>query len=371
MNTYLEKIRNNEPNSFEIFVFIIIILSSLLIGIETEPNVYAKLYNYLHLIDLAILIIFIIEIAIKMVAQDGKPWLYFKDPWNVFDFVIIMVSFLPFVIFQGQFDTHTFIVLRIVRAFRIARLFSHIKHFHAIVKSLRESIPKIGYVLFLLIILFYLYAIIGHFLFGRYDPEHFGNLFSSLLTLFESMLGNWAGYLNPLFRGTGNLLVNSLESFKPSDYPFIVPIYFISFYLFGGLIVLNLFVGIIVSEFVDVKKHELNNSSNDEESEFIEILKDSLENGVIQDSSRKFIEKRRIKLGISEDTAKILEDTVINKIKYDPNETDYLDELNDAIEDGAIVDAPRKYLEKRRVKLGISNIRAKELESIVLERMKG
>ena len=284
----LLKIKNKEHNSLDTFVLFVIVISAILIGIETEPTVFLKYYILLHRIDIIILTIFILEMVIKMIAEGKKPWLYFKDPWNIFDFIIIIVSLLPFIISAGQNDTHAFAAIRIIRlfrimralrAFRVLRLVTHLKPLQLIVTTLIKSIPSMMYVLSLLTILFYLYAIIGHYLFGKFDPEHFGDLFSSLLTLFESMLGSWSSFIDPLMHSSEKIMENGKEILKAIDYSYIVPIYFISFYFMGGLIILNLFIGVIVSELLDAKKQQ-----------YIEETRESFKDDLSKESFKIVIE---------------------------------------------------------------------------------
>ena len=76
-----------------------ILLASVLVGVQTyelsSPDIRAAAKT-LDLIDQIILWIFVLEIGIKMGAEGSKPWQYFRDPWNVFDFTIVAVCFLPF-----------------------------------------------------------------------------------------------------------------------------------------------------------------------------------------------------------------------------------------------------------------------------------
>jgi voltage-gated sodium channel len=197
IKSIFEKIKNKESNIFDNFIIIVIIFSAILIGIETEPSIYKANASLFHFIDVLILSIFTIEIIIKIGVHGNKPWKYFMDPWNLFDFVIVIVSLLPFILTNGHEDTHAiaglriirvFRVLRALRAFRILRLITHLKPLQLIVDTLIKSIPSLIYIIGLLGILFYLYAVIGHFLFSKYDPIHFGDLGSSLLTLFQSIL---------------------------------------------------------------------------------------------------------------------------------------------------------------------------------------
>jgi voltage-gated sodium channel len=251
ISNILLKIRNKEHNNFDNFILIIILISAVLIGLETEPWLVNQFHYQFHIADIIILGIFIFEIIFKMIAQGLKPWKYFHDPWNLFDFIIVILSFLPYIVTHGQDDTHAFAAFRVirlvraVRVFRVFRVITHIKHLQILVETLIKSLPSLMYVIILLGIFFYIYSVIGVFLFGQYDQNHFGNLQSALLTMFECIAGSWTD------------IVDNLYQFKDMPHPWVIPYFFISFYFLAGLIILNLFIGIIVSELSSVKEAKI------------------------------------------------------------------------------------------------------------------
>ena len=131
------------------------------------------------------------EIVIKFIAYNKD---FFKYKWNIFDLVIVAVSIL------SSFSYFT--VLRVLRIFRSARILNAIRSMRAIkafrfIDSLNQlktiftalikSIPGIIWTCLLLMIFFYIYAIVGTNSFGSDFPEYFGSLGRSLLTLFQVM----------------------------------------------------------------------------------------------------------------------------------------------------------------------------------------
>ncbi len=260
MKKLLKKIRAKEQNSFDSFIFIIIVLSAIVIGVETDIDLYNKYPSFFHYFDIIILSIFVFEILIKLVAQGNKPWRYFFDGWNIFDFIIVLLCLLPYIIPNSSEDTHAFLafrmlrLLRAIRVFRVFRLITHFEPLQHLVDSLLRSIPQMLYVVILLAIVFYVYGVTGHFLFSPFSPSHFGQLSSSIVTLFESIAGNWGEIMRSILSSTEKIIVNGEYVYKHIEYPSIVPIYFISFYLIAGLIIMNLFIGIIVSEMSNVKR---------------------------------------------------------------------------------------------------------------------
>ena len=237
------------------FIFILILLSALLIGLETYPGVVSGHSDLLHLADRIIILLFTAEIALKIIAGGRKPWQFFRDPWNVFDFIIVAVCLVP----AG--DTHYVAVLRILRVLRVLRMVTFVPDLRLIVGALLRSIPSMGYVMMLIAILFYVYAIIGVFIFGQSDPVHFGDLHHAMVTLFQVLtLEGWAEIMDVHLYGEvaeGGRRIVAL-------WPFI---YFASFILIGAMIIMNLFIGIIMNSMEKTKKEmskELNEVKNND-----------------------------------------------------------------------------------------------------------
>lgn len=241
-------IKNNRL--FNNFIFSLILLSAVVIGLETYPTLAKKYYDVLSLIDQLIIVLFTIEIALKIISNGKKPWIYFSDPWNVFDFVIVAICLIPLN------DTHYFAVFRILRILRILRLINVFPKLKLIIGALLKSIPSMGYVIMLIGILFYVYAIVGVFVFSATDPMHFGDLLHAFVTLFKVLtLEGWTDIMNVHIFGESvneNMQIISL-------WPFF---YFASFILIGAMIIMNLFIGIIMNSMEESQK-ELSKELNE------------------------------------------------------------------------------------------------------------
>jgi voltage-gated sodium channel len=210
---------------FHRFIIVTIILAGVLAGIETDAAIMAAHGPMLRTLDSIVLAVFIIEALFKLTAHAPRPWLYFKDGWNVFDFTVIVLCLLPV-------DSQFAVVLRLGRTLRLLRLVSALPKLQLLVGALIKSFASMGYVGLLLGIMLYIYAIIGVHLFGGHDKEHFGSLPQAFLTLFQTItLDDWR---NLLARAAG-------------DSPTMAVIYFVSFILLGTMIMLNLFIGIIMN----------------------------------------------------------------------------------------------------------------------------
>lgn len=238
-----------QSNWFSTVVFLAIVLTSALVGVETyaafDPGTTAG--QTVLLIQQVILWFFALEIVLKMAARWPRPHTYFTDGWNILDFLVVAVCFLPF-------GTQYAAVVRLARTLRVLRLVTVLPKLQVLVAALLKSIPSLGYVGALLFVHFYIYAVIGVFLFGQNDPMHFRNLHTSLLTLFEIVtLEGWIDIMNIQVHGSDVVGYADVPPYIASlprvsaEFPTVAPIYFVSFILLGTMIVLNLFTGTIIA----------------------------------------------------------------------------------------------------------------------------
>mgnify|MGYP002628353909 FL=1 len=233
-----------------------ILLAGALVGIETHEPTAVKYHGLLQVLDWGVLLIFILEIIIKVIALAPRPQDFFKDPWNVFDFVIVAVCLIPA---SGGFGP----VLRLFRLLRVLRLLSAVPKLQLLVSALLKSLPSMLYVSVLLLLLFYVYAVAGVMFFADNDPVHFGHLGDALLSLFRIVtLEDWTDvmylqiYGSDVYEGynisEANLAANYPE-FKPQAQPILATIYFVSFVLLGTMVMLNLVIGVIVNGMDDAR----------------------------------------------------------------------------------------------------------------------
>lgn len=215
-----QTIRDNKV--FELFVIAVIIFSSLMIGIRTyELN--PTFETILVALDYAVTLFFVIEISIRMAAEDRLRD-FFKKGWNIFDFVIVVVSLIPLD------DSQYALIARMLRLFRVMRLISFIPELRVLVSALITALPRMGYVALLMFIIFYLYAVIGNLLFSTINPTLWGDLGISLLTLFRvATFEDWT-----------DVMYETMAVYKLSW------MYYISFIFFSAFVFLNMMIGIVV-----------------------------------------------------------------------------------------------------------------------------
>ncbi len=221
----------------------LIIVACVIIGVETNREFYAEHFWWMHLLDRIIISLFAVELlvrysaSIKLNAARGikKYFVFFTDTWHVIDVIVVIVCLLP---------THTeyFAVLRTLRILRVFLLVDELPRLKLLVNALIKSIPSMGYVMLLLMLHFFAYAVIATDLFGVTNQEDFGSLGASLFTLFRVVTGD----------GWGDILRCVVEH-SPYLNQTVVILYFISFIVIGAMIFLNLFIGVITNEIAELK----------------------------------------------------------------------------------------------------------------------
>lgn len=250
-----------ENKTFNNIIIGLIIFNAVIVGLETYPVISNRFSFTIYWMDTLLLAIFTIEIIIRLIGSTSLVS-FFKNPWNVFDFVIVSASF----VFLGS---SYIMVLRILRVLRVLRAISIIPSLRKMVNALLMTIPSMGTIMILLGLFFYIYGVIGTTLFHSISPEYFGSLHRSLLTLFQVItLESWAsGVMYPI-----------LEQ-APSSWW-----YFVTFILIGAFVIVNLFVGVVVNNVEEANREETPTPTdikleemNKELKEMKALLKEKLE----------------------------------------------------------------------------------------------
>ncbi len=233
-----------ESAFFQNFITGVILFAAVLVGLETYPSMEERFGPTLHAFHEIVLWIFVAEVVVKMGAEGSRPHRYFLDGWNVFDFIIVAACFLPF---SGQAVT----VLRLLRLLRVLKLVRALPKLQILVSALLKSIPSMGYVSMLLLLLFYVYAVAAVFLFRQNDPLHFGDLQTAMLSLFRVVtLEDWTDVMYINMFGCdryGYSPESVVPCTRPEANPVLAALFFVSFVLVGTMIILNLFIGVIMN----------------------------------------------------------------------------------------------------------------------------
>ncbi len=224
---------------FERFMLGVIVVAGLIVGLETSPTIEAQYGTWLHAIDKIVLVVFVVELILGIGSHGNTPLKFFRDGWNIFDTVIVVACALPYIVPQEAMHAHFFAVLRLARVLRVLKLAEQLQELQIIINALFNSLPSLFYVFLLLVLYFYIYAVLGTDFFHA-DCEEFESLPSALLTLFRVVtFDDWAALMKDLMK---------------HHHPVGVALYFVTFILFGAMIFLNLFIGIITSELAELRE---------------------------------------------------------------------------------------------------------------------
>jgi voltage-gated sodium channel len=225
-----------ESKKFQNFIIAVIIFNAITLGIETSRSVMNSYGHILHFLDKLAIVIFTIEILLKLICYRFR---FFRSSWNVFDFIIVTISLIPA---AGALS-----VLRTLRILRVLRLISNVSSMRRVIEGLFKAIPGISSVALIIILLFYIFAVIGTKLFGADFPDWFGDLGKTMFTLFQIMtLESWSmGIVRPVME----------------IYPH-AWIFFSLYILVTTFTMLNLFIAVIVNAM-----HSEADNSQDEREE--------------------------------------------------------------------------------------------------------
>lgn len=211
-----------QSKQFQLFVSIVIIYSSLVIGFNTyQTESYLNLFFQYS--DYLITIIFLIEILIRYTAEKSAKD-FFSDGWNVFDSIIVAASLIPSGISESV------LVLRLLRLLRLLRIISFVPELRMVVENLIKALKKSIYILILIFLITYIYGVTGTQFFSSIEGAKFNTLGESLITLTQvATVSGWEDVMAPV-----------LEIYPLSW------IFFISYIFIIAIVVLNLFIAILV-----------------------------------------------------------------------------------------------------------------------------
>jgi voltage-gated sodium channel len=243
---FLHKLKQNKI--FEFFVITVIIISALEIGAKTYDLSDGTLL-FTKYLDVFITLFFLVEISIRFLAEENKKD-FFKSGWNIFDTIVVIISLIPID------ESEMALLARLVRIFRVLRMISIIPELRILINSLLQALPRLGYVVLLMFIIFYIYAAIGSFLFQDINPVLWGNIAISMLTLFRVMT----------FEDWTDIQYETMEVYPMSW------IFYMSFIFFTAFAFLNMVIGIVVGV-MDEEMHKERLKTEPSMSELQEQLK--------------------------------------------------------------------------------------------------
>ena len=202
-------------------IMVLIVINAIILGLETVPAAMESYGTYLLALDQLILGVFVIEIGLRIYAHRLS---FFRDAWSIFDFSVVAIALVP--------ASGPFAVLRALRVLRVLRLLTLVPSMRRVVGALLNSIPGLGSIALVLLLIYYVFAVIATKLFGPAFPQWFGSIGESLFTLFQIMtLESWSmGIVRPVME------------VHPAAW-----LFFVCFILIATFTMLNLFIAIIVN----------------------------------------------------------------------------------------------------------------------------
>ncbi|XP_033150716.1 LOW QUALITY PROTEIN: voltage-dependent calcium channel type D subunit alpha-1 [Drosophila busckii] len=266
-------------SSFEYTIFILIMINTVTLAMKfyQQPLWYTNLLDALNMIFTAV---FALEFVFKLAAFRFKN--YFGDAWNVFDFIIVLGSFIDIVYSEIKSKDNTPKVcdisedckvpakaagsnlisinfFRLFRVMRLVKLLSKGEGIRTLLWTFIKSFQALPYVALLIVLLFFIYAVVGMQMFGKIalDDEtaitpnnNFQTFQQAVLVLFRSATGEaWQEIMmsctaQPEVRCDQKSDTPGMQCGSSIAYP-----YFISFYVLCSFLIINLFVAVIMDNF--------------------------------------------------------------------------------------------------------------------------
>lgn len=235
------------------FITAVILFNAVILGLETSDMAMAKVGLLIGFLDRICLAIFVVELVLKLLVYRLR---FFRDGWNIFDFVIVAVSLVP----AAQ-------SLSVLRSLRILRVVSVAPRLRRVVEGFITALPGMASVFLLMGIIFYIGSVISTQLFSTDFPKWFGSLAQSAYSLFQIMtLESWSmGIVRPV-----------MEVY-PYAWAFFVP-----FIMVTTFAVVNLLVGLIVNSMQDAHSEEADQKTDTYRDEVLARLK-AIEERMAQD----------------------------------------------------------------------------------------
>lgn len=269
----LRKFVNGEVNTrYEVIMLVVIIVNIVSLGVDTSKNISPAFKNILFWIDQISLILFVIELLLKVLAYNKEffgEWRTNKkgekelhiNIWNISDLLIVSVSIFSSLSYFGVFRIFRFFRsikdIKMIRSMRIVKSFKIVNKFANLRKTFKrilKAIPGILWTFCFLAIFAYSYAVIGTNVFAQDFPKFFGTIGTSLLSLCQiTTLDAW-------FSEIGRPVT--------SKYP-LAWIYFISYTFIAASIIMNVITGFLVDSVS-------NKNENPSDSEDLSQLSDKI-----------------------------------------------------------------------------------------------
>ncbi len=238
---------------FQMVISGVIVANAVVLGAETYLSPGTSAFDALMRVNEAFYVVFLIELIVRIVSYAPRPWNFFRSGWNVFDFIVIGGALVPALRSQAE-------IMRLLRLARIVRLLRFLPDARVLVGTLAKALPSVFSMIVLVILIVFVYGMIGVTLLGDALPQQWGTIGSAMLTLFVLLtLENFPTYLEQAQEVT----------------PF-ATIFFISYVLIAAFVVLNLVLGIVIGAMEEAREEErqrLRAEEQDEHESLVDLLR--------------------------------------------------------------------------------------------------
>ncbi|HEY8581972.1 MAG TPA: ion transporter [Capillimicrobium sp.] len=229
-----------ESSWFDPLMLVVIGLNAVALGMETYASLERELGAELSLANDVFLGIFVVELLLRIGAHGRRPQDFFRDGWNVFDFVVITASFVP-----GVRENAT--LLRLVRLLRVVRAVRLLPDLRVLTVAVGRSIPGVASLAVITLLLVYVYGMLGWLIFHDHDPANFANVGQSMVTMFVLLtLENLPTYIE--------------KGQELSDWTLL---FFVSYVLLASFLIFNLFIGIVINSMEEARAIELHRAERE------------------------------------------------------------------------------------------------------------
>ena len=226
---------------FDPLIVGVIVLNAIVLGLETYDTVESSIGDQLHLANDVILGVFVVELLLRMGAYAHRPGQFFRSGWNVFDFVVIVASFLP-----GVRENAT--LLRLVRLLRIVRAVRLLPDLRVVTLAVVRSIPAVASLSVITLLLVYVYGMLGWVIFNEHDPANFGDAGQAMVTMFVLLtLENLPAYIE--------------KGQELSDWTLL---FYVSYVLIASFLIFNLFIGIVINSMEQARAIEMRRADGED-----------------------------------------------------------------------------------------------------------
>ncbi|MEU8774844.1 ion transporter [Streptomyces sp. NPDC048606] len=225
--------RITEAPSFGMVVFGVILFNAGLMGAETYSGLAEAYHRVLLLAEQVCLTLFTLEMLLRVGSYADRPKAFFRDPWNIFDLLIVTSAFLPVL----RENTTVLRLLRLARVLRTARFLPHLR---ILLLAVGRSLPGTASFLFVGALVLYVYAMVGWVCFAGSDPGHYGSIGRAMLTLF--LLTTLDGLTDAVRAG--------LEISRFSI------VYYASYALLASFVLVNVLIGVVLNSLDEAREME-------------------------------------------------------------------------------------------------------------------